>query len=517
MTPKRRRERERPNVLVVMSDEQRWDSFGHAGNPAAHTPHLDALAEQSTVFDGCYTPFPLCCPSRASLWTGRMPRHHHVLGQLAGHQPRPARGRAGARLPGRRLPHDVLRQVARTGDDAGADELTEQVAIPAVLDGRDRGRYIEPYREYATAQGYELVEGNIENLTPADVRTLRTAPHRGTAQIHQEHFLETWQTGKFLGTLEDVPEDRPWFAVCAFNAPHFPMIVPAPYDMIIDRGRIELPASFATGPDTRPREVPRKSGFAGKYADLDEPGWVEVVAHYLGLCALVDTQVGAMVEHLRRTGQLERTIVVYTSDHGDLLGAHRLMEKGHLLHYEEALRIPLIVRHPDVGAATATWPGNLVSVVDLAATLTELAGVPWAEDDDGISFAGMVGQRAAAPTRAYVTAERMLHGMNADARGEYTDPADWNATTDALNVSVRTGSAGAGSFRYIHRSHDVDELYDHTAVRTTAQRRGRPGVRPRASGVAAPAGRGVGRVPVGGRVRQPRLDAAAEDRRPSSP
>lgn len=453
---------ERPNVLVVMSDEQRWDSFGYVGNPAAHTPHLDALAEQATVFEGCYTPFPLCCPSRASLWTGRMPRHHQVLGNWRAIAPdlrEAGLGRAFERAGYHTMYCGKWHVPGTTPARMG---FADQVAIPAVLDGRDRGRYIEPYREYATAQGYDLVEGHIENLTAADVRTLRTAPHRGTAEVPLEHFLETWQTEQFLRTLGSAPDDRPWFAVCSFNAPHFPMIVPAPYDAIIDRGRVELPASFATGPGTRPREV-AESGFASRYANLDEAGWVDLVAHYLGLCALVDAQVGAMVEHLRRTGQLDRTIIVYTSDHGDLLGAHRLMEKGHLLHYEEALRVPLILRHPDVGTATSTSTstGNLVSVVDLAATLTELAGVTWDEDDDGISFAGMLGQRAPAPTREYVTAETVLYGMNADARGEYTDPADWNPATDALNVSIRTGSTRTG-FRYIHRSRDVDELYDHT-------------------------------------------------------
>lgn len=446
---------ERCNVLVVMSDEQRWDSLGYTGNPAAHTPHLDALAEQSTVFERTYTPFPLCCPSRASLWTGRMPRHHHVLGNWRAVNPalrEAGLGRAFGNAGYHTMYCGKWHVPGTTPERMG---FGEHVAIPAVLDGRDRGRYIEPYREYAEAAGYDLVDGNIENLTPADVQTLRTAPHRGTARIPLEHFLETWQTDQFLRTLENAPDDRPWFAAVSYNAPHFPMIVPAPYDTIVDRDKVELPASFATGPGTRPREV-AESAFATKYAGLDEAGWVDLIAHYLGLCALVDAQVGAIVEHLRRTGQLERTIVVYTSDHGDLMGAHRLMEKGHLLHYEEALRVPLLVRHPDAGNATRT--SNLISVVDVAATLTELAGVPWDEDDDGVSFAGMVGEPAAAPTRSHVTAETVLYGMRTDANGEYTDPAAWNAETDAINLSVRTNS-----LRYVFRSRDIDELYDHTA------------------------------------------------------
>lgn len=446
---------EQHNVLIVMSDEQRWDSLGYAGNPAAHTPHLDALAEQSTVFDGCYTPFPLCCPSRASLWTGRMPRHHHMLGNWRAISPdmrEAGLGRAFARdgyhtvycgkwhVPGT--------SPARMGFD-------DRVAIPAVLDGRDRGRYIEPYRAYVTARGYELVEGHVENLTAADVSTLRTAPHRGTARIPLEHYLETWQTREFLRALENAPDDRPWFAVCSFNAPHFPMIVPEPYDTIIDRGRIELPGSFATGPDTKPGEV-AASAFARKSADLDQTGWVELIAHYLGLCALVDAQVASIVEQLRRTGKLDRTIIVYTSDHGDMLGAHRLMEKGHLLHYEEALRIPLLIRHPEIRNPSSHTESGLRR--------------RHRSNPDGAGRSRLGRARCRDLLRRHA---RRIHGAADQALCHSGDRALWHGRQRQRQVHQSRCLERADrrhqpvgpteSLRYIYRSRDVDELYDHTA------------------------------------------------------
>jgi arylsulfatase len=179
-----------------------------------------------------------------------------------------------------------------------------------------------------------------------------------------------------------------------------------------------------------------------------------VIAHYLGLCALVDTQVGRILDHLRDIGELDRTIVVFTSDHGDLMGAHRLMEKGHLLHYEEALKVPLLVSHPD-GPQART--GNLVSVVDLAATLADLAGVDWYDEHDGRSFAGMVGAAGARPTRDYVTAETVLYDLDSEnAHGEHRDPSTWDPATDAINLSVRTPR-----YRYVYRSRDLAELFDH--------------------------------------------------------
>lgn len=446
----------RPNVLLVLSDEQNWDTLGCTGGPAAHTPNLDAIAEQGQVFDGCYTPFPLCCPSRASLWTGMMPRHHHVLGNWRAINPElRSRGIAAAfRDAGFHTVYTGKWHVPGTTPTRMG--FADASAIPAVLDGRDRGRYIEEYRDYARGQGYELVDGHIENLTPADVESLRdpAAPHRARAEISQEHFLETWQTEQFLQALRRRPRDRPWFGVCSFNAPHFPMVVPAPFDSIIDRDQVQLPASFASGPDTKPREV-RESHFASKYDGLDEAGWVDLTAHYLGLCSLVDTQIGTIMDYLRQEGCLDDTIVVFTSDHGDMMGAHRLMEKGHLLHYEEAVHVPLIIRHPDGGQARVP---HLVSTVDIAPTLAELAGVEWDHDaDDGISFASMAGQHDAAPTRDHVTAESVLYHLEPDANGEHVDPSSWNPDTDAINLSVRTPG-----MRYIYRSRDEDELYDHT-------------------------------------------------------
>ncbi len=113
------------------------------------------------------------------------------------------------------------------------------------------------------------------------------------------------------------------------------MIVPAPYDRLIDPGDVPLPASLRTGPVTKPAEVAR-SKYAW-HADLEEGEWRRWIAHYWGLCALVDTQVGRVMNHLQEQRLLDSTIVVYTAGYGDMMGAHGLLEKGYPLHYEPAL------------------------------------------------------------------------------------------------------------------------------------------------------------------------------------
>lgn len=449
---------DRLNVLVVMSDEQSWDTLGCNGNPAARTPHADALAENGTSFDGLFTPFPLCCPSRTSLITSQQPRHHHVLGNWRGIRPDLADQGIGADFAAAGYHTLYCGKWHVPGTTPQRMGFAESVAIPAVIDGKDRGRYIETYRDHAAAAGYELVPGNIENLTEADRAGLAdpASPHRTTAAIDLDHFLEPWQTGQFLAALDRAPDDRPWFAVCSFNAPHFPFAVPRPYDTLIDRTRISLPPTWALGPDALPDEV-AKSHFAGKFADLDEDGWIDVIGHYHGLCSLVDDQLGRIVAGLAARGELDRTIICYTSDHGDMMGAYRMVEKGHLLHYDETMRVPLLIKHPDGGAARTD---ALLSMTDLAPTLAELAGVPFERATDGLSYASLVGNPGAADVRDHVVGESLLWDLDSEnAAGEHRDPAGFDPATDAINLSLRTRT-----HRYNWRSRDRDELADLTAA-----------------------------------------------------
>lgn len=160
---------DRPNVLVIMSDEQSYDTMGCTGNVAARTPHLDTLAERGRIFDRMYTPFPLCCPSRTSLMTGLMPRHHHVLGNWRGLRPDLADQGLGRWFADAGYHTFYVGKWHVPGSAPARMGFADQAAIPAVLDGKDRGRYISEYRDYATAQGYDLLPDNIENLTAADV------------------------------------------------------------------------------------------------------------------------------------------------------------------------------------------------------------------------------------------------------------------------------------------------------------------------------------------------------------
>jgi arylsulfatase len=443
------------NIVIIMSDEQSWDTMGSHGNPVSVTPNLDALAAAGTTLDRCFTAYPLCCPARASLWTGLMPHAHHVTGNWRAIR---------ADLQDEGLVSNFKAAGYHTiytgkwhvpGTTPARFHFNDISAIPAILEGRDRGRFIEDYRDYVKSLGYNLHATHIENLTPADIEQLRQpnkAPY-GTSEIPLEHFLETWQTGKFIEALDRRPKDEPFFAVCSYNAPHFPMIVPAPYDTLVKPEDIKLPDNFLQGMEGKPAEVLNSEYFKEMqgYSELE---WRKFIAHYLGLCALIDKQVGDIVEYLKKNGLYEDTLIVFLSDHGDMMGAHGTVKKGFPLHYEEALRVPLIIK--GAGAQAPAESKALISLIDVLPTLADLTGVAVKQTIEGRSFAPLMnGERSS--HRDFVLAETFKMGgeENAKEGGSSLAPEAFVIGKDSVNISVRTDN-----LKYVFRYKDIEELYE---------------------------------------------------------
>ncbi|HEY0828026.1 MAG TPA: sulfatase-like hydrolase/transferase [Bacilli bacterium] len=446
----------RKNVVILMSDEQSWDTIGSHRNPISITPHLDKLAAEGISMDNCYTPYPLCCPARASLWSGLMPHGHQVTGNWRSIRKdlRDEGLVSNFKSAGYHTIYTGKWHVPGTAPERfHFDDIS---VIPAVIEGKDRGRYIEEYRDYVRALGYRLHETHPENLTHADIERLKQpglAPC-GSSDIPLEHFLETWQTGKFVEALERRPQNEPFFAVCSYNAPHFPMIVPAPYDQLVKPEDVKLPENFLIGLEGKPKEV-LQSPYYRVMEGLDEQEWRRFIAHYLGLCALIDKQVGDIVAYLKENGLYEDTIIVFLSDHGDMMGAHGLVKKGFVLHYEEALRVPLIMAN--TGASARGKSDALVSLVDIIPTLADLTGISIKEQIEGRSFADLLNNPSKKTHREYVLAETFKLGGDESATqgGESIAPEQFELESDSVNLSIRTPN-----HKYIFRYKDVEELYE---------------------------------------------------------
>ena len=440
------------NVLIIMSDEQRVDSLGCYGNQQARTPYLDKLAANGARFRHCVTPYPLCCPARSSLWTGTLPHQHHVVANWF---------HIREELRDTGMIHDFSAAGYQTlyvgkwhvpGTTPKRLGFSRWAAIPAVLNGCDRGRYIEDYRAFATARGYDLLPNMIENLTANDIKQrINDGPvHCGTAEIKLEDYLETWQTNQLLDQMEQLAPDQPFFTVCSYNAPHFPMIVPEPYDRLIPPQDVVLPANRGKGIAGKPAEVLQSEDYQHT-KDFTEQQWRELTAHYWGFCALVDDQVGRIVRWLKEHGQYENTIIVYLSDHGDMLGSHNLNHKSGLMQYEETNLVPLIISGPGIEGGQDR--DMLVSLADVMPTLAELCEIPIATPAYGRSFAAPLldGKDS---FRTHVVSEGFARCHS--GTGTYEDPRQYTLEQNRPFVfAVRTEKD-----KYIFHQEDIEEYYD---------------------------------------------------------
>ncbi|NBE98341.1 hypothetical protein FE391_15035 [Nonomuraea sp. KC401] len=367
----------RPNILFLMSDEHRPDAAGFAGDPVARTPVLDAVAAEGVVFTNAYTPSPICVPGRQSIMAGQFPRTTGC--ERFGEDLTP-----GHMTYARRLAQYGYRTVAagklhHTGTDQmqgwthriGMDSGISHRHIP----GRDEASYAglpEPiHHKWPMAKEVRRAGVGRPPYLAADEYAVD-----GAVQYAHQHFVDSYYD-------RPIPE-VPLLLKVSLWQPHYPFQVP-------DR---ELFDHYLTR--VRPYSGQRLSGHPVLGGDrfVVRPG-IEVserehrraTAAYYGMIELADRMYGRVLDALRLAGQdLDDWIIVYTSDHGEMLGEHGVYEKQRF--YEASVRVPLIIRWP-ARFVPRTVERN-VSTCDLFATLCDLAGVPAPGGLDSRSLAGLM-------------------------------------------------------------------------------------------------------------------------------
>jgi len=343
----------RPNILWLMTDEQRADSMGYEGHPWAHTPNLDRVAQAGVRFTSTYTPSPVCVSARACMLTGRagssigMLNNHHVLDPDA--------------------PGFLTWRFAAAGYQvASFGKHHYQCARQAfdVEGGSGLGERVHPF--------YYRV--------PVDKEDADVVKHKGPFP---------WLfAGRFPGQVADTPEmrnvdlaldwvrrrdpGRPFFLRLSFLAPHTPVVTPAPFDTLVDPDCIDLPidrpetGQFAT---TTHRE--HLVELAGTQRMTDEEIGRTRQCYY-GYVACVDDIFGQLLDELRSTGELDNTIIAYVSDHGTHLGDHGFFQKQSF--WEASVRVPMFFSGPGIQEReeAVTSPVNTGSLLP---TLLDMVGL----------------------------------------------------------------------------------------------------------------------------------------------
>jgi len=397
---------ERPSFLIMCTDQMRADHMGCAGNPVIHTPRLDVLAAQGVNLSRAYVNCPLCMPGRATLFTGLTPRGHRVRTNAIPLDP------AFPTVPG------ALAEAGYITASIGKVHLSihghgqhPHISLlppdefPEIIEHWKSGRIERVPTPYYGLQHVEIAVGHgievygdydrwLQREHPAEWRHLRSTPVEpslhgaegcGTFPLGERYHHTTWVADRTIAHLRQHSGDQPFYLMCSFPDPHHPYCPPQPWDRMYSPEEVVPPVSregevgkkHPMG-DLAPffREIYEKplllSG-RDRPTKMPQAHRLEILAYTHGMVSLVDHHVGRVLDALDELDLSENTVVVFLSDHGDMMGDRGLLNKGPF-HFEGLLRVPMIWRWPS-RFRPASSPA-LASLLDVPPTILDLAGVP---------------------------------------------------------------------------------------------------------------------------------------------
>lgn len=379
------------NILFIMCDQLRRDYLACYGHPRMRTPNIDALAARGTRFTRCYVQAPVCGPSRMSTYTGRYVASHGATWNFVPFAvDTPTMGdhlaKAGLRTAVVGKTHVVpnLGGMARLDIDPTSPlgmNLSQGGFEPyARHDGVVTDAWLKrrpnAYNTYLKANGYDAVNAWAEfaaSGVDADgqVRSAwKLRNSRLQARVEERHSETAWSTDRAIDFIREQGE-KPWCLHLSYIKPHWPYIAPAPYHHMYTEADVVAPLRADTErQDDHPVYRAFRDHAESRTFSRDEVRNA-VVPSYMGLVSQVDAHIGRLMTFLGECGRLDDTLIVFTSDHGDLLGDHWLGEKE--MFYEPSVGVPLIVVDPASDRAGVV-DSTLVEAIDLLPTFLDALG-----------------------------------------------------------------------------------------------------------------------------------------------
>ncbi|MBL6428943.1 MAG: sulfatase-like hydrolase/transferase [Maritimibacter sp.] len=352
------------NLLVIMSDEHQARAMSYLGHPLVKTPNFDKLAERGITFTNAYTPSPICVPARAAFATGR---YVHDI-----------------RLWDNAMPY--------TGDPRGWGHALQDKGVRVESIGKlhyrdeaDNAGFDVEHIPMQVVNGVGMVWGSIrreDERVYKDGRML--GPYIGAGESNYTRYDQAVvsRTRDWLADAAARKDGQPWCLYVGLVAPHFPLIVPQEY---LDMYPLDSLPPIKSRPDDgyvqHPWVAKQNNALRGDKAFKDEEERLTAVACYFALCSFLDDNIGHLMDALDASGQMDDTTVIYTSDHGDNVGARGLWGKSNM--YEESVAVPMILSEPGAKAARCATP---VSLLDVSQTIIEHFGASLPGDRPGASL-----------------------------------------------------------------------------------------------------------------------------------
>ena len=416
-----------PNILIFMTDQQRGSTVT---DPRCLTPNLDKFRTGGVTFTNTFCPSPHCCPSRATFMTGLYPSEHGVWNNV-----------------------NVTNAISRglnPGTRLWSQDLAEN-GYDLFYSGKWHVSAVEGPDTYGWTEGMVTARSGI--MTPAERwKHYESQPN----EFMQEHDREDgeiirpgWAPYSHYGAnenpfndqnvvddaiamLKQSDSDRPWCRFVGTLGPHDPYCVPKRFIDMYDINDIELPENFYDELKDRPNLYQRTRDV---FSQLSEEEHRKAILHYLALSTYEDYLFGQVLKALKENGQLDNTIIIYTSDHGDYTGEHGLWCKG-LPCFQAAYNVPLVIAGPGI-KAPGRLCGEFISLADFAPTLLEIAGISTNQKFAGSSITPFLRNETVTDWREAVYTQ-------SNGNEQY-----------GIQRSVMTRE-----WKYVYNGFDYDELYD---------------------------------------------------------
>ena len=368
-----------PHVIVIMADQLRFDALG-----GPHTPHLNQLARESVTFERAYCASPLCVPARGAFFTGRYPNSTGCL--INPWEPADAEhGRVKAGIA------NLFGLLENEWDswNVGKQHFLTEEQIHLRAESKTRWQAgMQDYKRFLKEHGKRMPGGpSFKGLTPelAGGRVTRakyySIPTTGRYEEGFDFFFDGYFAQAAVEAIRSRDRAKPMLLNAMFLAPHPPFDVPEPWFSAVREAA--LPDNVGEWyPGQSPLQLYNMTGALG--ARYTRAEWAEIWKVYLGLTALLDHCVGMIIGELKRQGMYDDALIVFTSDHGEMLGSHRLWQKTCM--YEEAVRTPLFFKLPAADGISPAVRDVPVSAVDVLPTLCDRLGIPVPEGAAGRSL-----------------------------------------------------------------------------------------------------------------------------------
>lgn len=405
----------KPNILMILTDQQRYDCIGHSHDYPVKTPNIDKLADEGVWFSNAFTPIPVCCPARQSMFAGRRAETFGTLWNFNNGL------KTGSLNP---KDYNWIRDLKDNGYNTGH---VGKWSISPEYTPKDFG-----FQEFISEKEYEVLR--VEKYPEVKYQNGFFGEEDAIPILDSRtHFIANKSTEMLEGFRR---KDEPWLLCVDFPEPHLPC---RPASIFSDMYKPEAIKPWRNFNETFKNKpyIQKQQLYSWGIESYNWEDWAPIVSRYYSMVSQVDDAIGILLSRLYKMGLSENTVVIYSADHGDMCGGHKMMDKHYVL-YDDIVKVPLVIKWPNKIKAGMDCSKFVCHSLDIPPTILELAGLPLKDFFQGKSLVPLLQGEEPLDWR-----KEVVSTYNGQQFGLYTQRMIRN--TD---------------WKYIWNTTDMDELYN---------------------------------------------------------